>query len=193
MSASPRAQLTKTCPILASIRRSIVAVGAQDHDHRRVAVHLLSRLAANPAMGVYFPPRGSEVASSAKERRMGSKRADRREFLKGGAALAGGLTLGAVTPAIGQTSGEGGQTPAAGKFIKGNKEQIAYGERSRFVTSVRIPARRQAFARCLRARVSCGGAASGFGGGDHAILAPLRGDAPVAPSFRTSIPGSIVS
>ena len=34
---------------------------------------------------------------------MGSKRPDRREFLKGGAALAGGLTLGAVTPAIGQT------------------------------------------------------------------------------------------
>jgi sulfane dehydrogenase subunit SoxC len=73
---------------------------------------------------------------------MGSKRPDRREFLKGGAALAGGLTLGAVTPAIGQTpaSGEIGQTPpAAGAFIKGKKELIAYGERSRFVTSVRIP------------------------------------------------------
>jgi len=68
---------------------------------------------------------------------MGSKRPDRREFLKGGAALAGGLTLGAVTPAIGQTPA--GQAPAPGKFIKGNKELIAYGERSRFVTSVRIP------------------------------------------------------
>jgi sulfane dehydrogenase subunit SoxC len=64
---------------------------------------------------------------------MGSKRPDRREFLKGGATLAGGLTtLGAATPAI-------GQTPASGAFIKGNKELIAYGERSRFVTSVRIP------------------------------------------------------
>jgi sulfane dehydrogenase subunit SoxC len=72
---------------------------------------------------------------------MGSKRPDRREFLKGGAALAGGLTFGAVTPAAGQApaSGEGGQAPAAAAFIKGNKEQIAYGERSRFVTSVRIP------------------------------------------------------
>ena len=63
-------------------------------------------------------------------------------------------------------------------MIKGNKEQIAYGDRSRFVTSVRIRPRRQAFARCLRARVSCGDPASGFGGGDHAILAPLRGDDP---------------
>ena len=63
---------------------------------------------------------------------MGSKRPDRRGFLKGGAALAGGLTLGAVTPAS-------GQTPASAPFIKGSKELIAYGERSRFVTSVRIP------------------------------------------------------
>jgi len=69
---------------------------------------------------------------------MGSKRPDRREFLKGGAALAGGLTLGAVTPAVGQAQ-ESGQAPASGAMIKGNKEQIAYGERSRFVTSVRIP------------------------------------------------------
>src|SRR5712671_3065943 len=62
---------------------------------------------------------------------MGLKRPDRRGFLKGGAAFAGGLTLGAVAPAI-------GQTPTAGAFIKGNKDVIAYGERSRFVTSVRI-------------------------------------------------------
>jgi sulfane dehydrogenase subunit SoxC len=72
---------------------------------------------------------------------MGSKRHDRREFLRSGAALAGGLTVGAVTPAIGQIpgSGEGGQPRVSPAFIKGNKEQIAYGERSRFVTSVRIP------------------------------------------------------
>ncbi len=36
---------------------------------------------------------------------MGSKRPDRREFLKGGAAVTGGLTLGAVEPALGQTPG----------------------------------------------------------------------------------------
>ena len=63
---------------------------------------------------------------------MGSKRPDRRNFLKGGAAFAGGLTLGAIAPAV-------GQTPASGAFIKGDKELIAYGQRSRFVTSVRIP------------------------------------------------------
>ena len=63
---------------------------------------------------------------------MGSTRPDRRRFLKGGAALAGGLTFGAVEPAI-------GQTPARETFIKGSDELIAYGERSRFVTSVRIP------------------------------------------------------
>ena len=63
---------------------------------------------------------------------MGLKRTDRRGFLKNGAALAGGLTLGAVEPAV-------GQTPASGVMIKGSKELIAYGDRSRFVTSVRIP------------------------------------------------------
>ena len=62
---------------------------------------------------------------------MGSKRPARREFLKSGAALAGGFTLGAAAPAI-------GQTPASPKMIKGDKDQIAYGDRSRFVTSVRI-------------------------------------------------------
>jgi sulfane dehydrogenase subunit SoxC len=64
---------------------------------------------------------------------MGSKRTDRRGFLKDGAALAGGLTLGAVAPATGQTPAH--DHPA---FIKGSKELIAYGDRSRFVTSVRI-------------------------------------------------------
>src|SRR3989454_7460207 len=70
--------------------------------------------------------------SFAKERSMGSKRPGRREFLKGSAALAGGFTLGAAAPAI-------GQTPASPAMIKGDKDQIAYGDRSRFVTSVRIP------------------------------------------------------
>ena len=63
---------------------------------------------------------------------MGLKRPDRRGFLKSGATLAGGLTLGAAGPAM-------AQTPASGAFIKGSEEMIAYGERSRFVTSVRIP------------------------------------------------------
>jgi sulfane dehydrogenase subunit SoxC len=65
---------------------------------------------------------------------MGAKRPDRRELLKSGAALAGGLTLGAVTPALAQTP-----VPATAPMLKGTKELIAYGDRSRFVTSVRIP------------------------------------------------------
>ena len=63
---------------------------------------------------------------------MGSKRPDRREFLKGGAALAGGVTLGAVAPAL-------GQAPASPPMIKEKTDQIAYGARSKHVTSVRIP------------------------------------------------------
>ena len=65
---------------------------------------------------------------------MGSKRPDRRGFLKSGAALTGGLTLGAVAPAFGQT-----QTPASPPMIKEKADQIAYGARSKHVTSVRIP------------------------------------------------------
>jgi hypothetical protein len=75
---------------------------------------------------------------------MGSKRTSRRGLLKGGGALAGGFTLGAAAPAL-------GQTPASDQaaahdhslghdypMIPGSKELIAYGERSHFVTSVRI-------------------------------------------------------
>src|SRR5262245_50624953 len=61
---------------------------------------------------------------------MGSKRSRRREFLKGSAALVGGL-LGTAATAI-------GQTPASPTMIKGDKDLIAYGVRSRFVNSVRI-------------------------------------------------------
>src|SRR4030095_16394043 len=64
------------------------------------------------------------------ERPMGSKRSRRREFLKGSAALVGGL-LGAAAPAI-------GQAPASPPMAKGDKDQIAYGDRSPFVKSVRI-------------------------------------------------------
>ena len=63
---------------------------------------------------------------------MGSKQPDRREFLRGGATLAGGFTLGAAAPAM-------GQLPEPERFIRGSDDLIAYGERSPYVTSVRIP------------------------------------------------------
>ena len=62
---------------------------------------------------------------------MDSKRPDRRKFLTGGAALAGGLALGTVKPAA-------AQSPEHHGFIKGTDDLVAYGERSRFVKSVRI-------------------------------------------------------
>jgi sulfane dehydrogenase subunit SoxC len=79
---------------------------------------------------------------------MGSKRTSRRDILKAGAALAGGLTSGAVAPALGETPASG-EAPAhdhamasgsqnAYPMIPGSEELIAYGERSRYVKSVRI-------------------------------------------------------
>ena len=67
-----------------------------------------------------------------KEKPTGSKSPDRREFLKRGAALAGGLSLGTVESAI-------GQTPSSGGNVLGTQELVEYGKRSRFETSVRIP------------------------------------------------------
>lgn len=62
---------------------------------------------------------------------MDAKKSNRRKFLKGGAAIAG-LAAGAAQAAE--------TTPAPKWHEKGtNKELIAYGERSRFVTSIRAP------------------------------------------------------
>ena len=82
---------------------------------------------------------------------MGSKRTSRRELLKGGAvaggftlgavaggALAGRVKLGAVTPALGQTPASGQAAAHDHPMISASKGLVAYGERSHFVTSVRI-------------------------------------------------------
>jgi hypothetical protein len=60
---------------------------------------------------------------------MGSKRPARREFLKSGAALAGGFTLGAAAPASGQAPASD-QAHHSPPMIKEGKDRIAYGERS---------------------------------------------------------------
>jgi len=103
---------------------------------------------------VYFRLRGRDFVlvslikrPLSKERLMGAKRTSRRDLLKGGAALAGGLTAGAAAPALGQTPASDHAAdhdhPMSGAkvdhpMISGSKELIEYGQRSRFVTSVRI-------------------------------------------------------
>src|ERR1041384_1996939 len=65
---------------------------------------------------------------------MPSNPRSRRGFLKRGAALAG-LTPGGVPSATGQTSAPAPDDTPQKKL----KELIAYGERSRYVTSTRVP------------------------------------------------------
>ena len=62
---------------------------------------------------------------------MDSNRSGRRRFLQQGVALVG-LAAGGVRPAS-------GQTPVPEAHPKDIKELIAYGDRSRFVTSIRVP------------------------------------------------------
>src|SRR6185503_20351959 len=77
---------------------------------------------------------------SLEDRPMSSERPDRRAFLKRGAALAGGLSLGAAEPIIGQTvpSGQSQEVPAQQVPDHESPELVAYGVRSHRVTSVRI-------------------------------------------------------
>ena len=71
---------------------------------------------------------------------MNSKKPSRRKFLASGAAVAGAAAAGARA-ARAQTSGVSGQTPAAPGAAepakKSLRDVIAYGDRSRFVTSLR--------------------------------------------------------
>src|SRR5215510_4241124 len=92
---------------------------------------------------VYSRPRGRDFVvalTRSKEGLMGLKRTNRRELLKGGAALAGGVTLGELASSQAQahdhpmTPG----SPNASPMILGSKELVEYGQRSRYVTSVRI-------------------------------------------------------
>ena len=71
---------------------------------------------------------------------MDSKRTNRRDLLKGGAALAGGLTLGVPVHAQehDHAAGAGAAAAPVNPMIMGTKELIEYGERSKYVTSVRI-------------------------------------------------------
>ena len=72
---------------------------------------------------------------------MGSEQPDRRVFLKRGAALAGGLTLGAAAPTIREAAASGQSVEGQSQEVPdySSDELIAYGQRSRHITSVRTP------------------------------------------------------
>jgi sulfane dehydrogenase subunit SoxC len=72
---------------------------------------------------------------------MDIKRKSRREILKASAAVAGGLTLGGLTTTKARAQHDHPPTPTsanASPMLHGSREQIEYGERSKYVTSVRI-------------------------------------------------------
>ncbi|MGD2044837.1 MAG: molybdopterin-dependent oxidoreductase [Gemmatimonadota bacterium] len=72
---------------------------------------------------------------------MASERTDRRGFLKRGAALAGGLTLGGAEPLIhpDAASAQSVEPQSIEDPDYSSPELIAYGQRSPYVTSVREP------------------------------------------------------
>src|SRR5262249_40190295 len=65
-----------------------------------------------------------------KEKSMASKKASRRRFLKGGVAAA---AVAAMKPITGETQG-----PPPAPVRRASKDEVAYGERSRYVTSIRV-------------------------------------------------------
>src|SRR5437764_637583 len=71
---------------------------------------------------------GGKWNTAAKERSMDSKKASRRKFLKGGAAAA----------AVGAIQSASAQAPAPAPVKRSLKDEVAYGERSHYVTSVRV-------------------------------------------------------
>src|SRR5262249_17810451 len=90
--------------------------------------------------GTLFRRRVIDKKPRSKEGLMGLKRTNRRELLKGGAALAGGVTLGELASSQAQAH-DHPMTPGsqnASPMILGSKELVEYGQRSHYVTSVRI-------------------------------------------------------
>ena len=70
-----------------------------------------------------------------------SEKNSRRELFKASAALAGSVALGAVGKANAQSNAGAQTMPTsenASPMIHGSKEQIEYGERSKYVKSVRV-------------------------------------------------------
>jgi len=104
---------------------------------------------------------------------MSSKFTDRRKFLRNTAALVGLAAGAGVVPAAGDQMSP---SEAATKDCKDNKDLIAYGERSHYVKSVRIPVTERMSPDEFGMTFSRIVADPGFGGNDHGLFAPLRGD-----------------
>ena len=68
---------------------------------------------------------------------MGSKRTSRRDLLKGSAAVAGSLAALGQTPTVAPEHDHAAGQPA-NPMIKGTKDLVDYGQRSHFVTSLRM-------------------------------------------------------
>src|SRR6201981_2386641 len=88
----------------------------------------------------FTPVWGSSGESQLKEELTGSNETSRRDLLKSSAALAGGVTLGELASSQAQAH-DHPMTPGsqnASPMILGSEELVEYGQRSRYVTSVRI-------------------------------------------------------
>ena len=102
---------------------------------------------------------------------MSSKQSDRREFLKRGAALAGGLGLAAAKPAS-------GQLPDPEGMIVGTDDLVAYGKRSRFEDSKRIPHGGRHSPDAFGLDFHIAAPLQESVGSDHAVVAALRRNHP---------------
>ena len=119
---------------------------------------------------------------------MESKKPSRRKFLKGGAeAAVAGLAVGAIGSANAQTIAPDAHPQ------KPLKDLVAYGERSRFVTSVRVPVAERESPDQFGLTFHVLSSASGFGRGSSRPPRSTLWALTAAPLFRTSIPSNIAS
>jgi sulfane dehydrogenase subunit SoxC len=136
-----------------------------------------------PPKGVYFGRQNAFLQKAHQGETDGLETTRSTRIPEGGAALASGLTVGAVAPAAAQgQASPASPAPSSPPMLKDNSDEIRYGARSKYVTSVRIPHGGRPtpdnFGLTFHVRL----AASGPGRGDYAVLAPLlRDDARLVP------------
>src|SRR5262245_50990001 len=111
---------------VALIRRTLSSSGWILHNASPPAAALERRI---------LPRQTAFLRGLSKERPMAWKRPARREFLKGGAALASGLTVAAIAPdSAAQTSAAPAVQGSSPPMHRDNSDEIRYGARSKYVT-----------------------------------------------------------